>query len=155
MFPLTTVDVFDIEAQGRKLYSAGPALAFMIAICAVMAVDHVPTHLRNAARAGLLFAVCLAVAFSGWLTIDRQEEQGELARNTEHFIEQLREQHPVIEPGSTLYVMGPLPPGIRAFSDTKIPQLVGLYYRDIMVIRDDVPQILPESDVVFEYDPDG
>jgi len=87
--------------------------------------------------------------------VDIQNEQGDMAKDTENFISQLREQHPVIKPGSTLHLEGPFPLGVRYIRDVYLPSLVGLYYEDVEVVEGDVPRVLPEGDVVFAYEPDG
>lgn len=154
--PLSTTPIFGSEVWGRKLYVAGPALGFVLALGVISLVDALRARwsapARHAAQAALAMAALLALVGAAWLIVDRQEPHADASSLTERFVIQLRETHPTLTAGTRLYVVQP--PGVLAIlPEIYVPPLVDLYYDDVdVVVTNEGPTVVEDGAVLFKYD---
>lgn len=160
LLPLSTIDpfsvsVFGADVWGRKLYVAGPALAFLLALLLAPTVEALATSPQKAVRAGLVAAGVCILVLAGWRVVHYEEEVAVRAREAHQLITQLRQAHPTLPPGSRLYIAG-APFTLQVFSSAYLPSMVGLYYEDVhafAVPEDEVPRPLAPGEIVFRYAP--
>jgi hypothetical protein len=148
-------------AYGRKLYSAGPALALTVAIFAVSAWDLIPARLQ----AGLRYLVpthyiFLLVAISmGIRVLQMGEPIGQGAEGYQTLVEEVRHSYPTLPEGSRLYLVGVPWPLIYGSADSSgLASAIQLYYGDIVINAVVSPNQLAQlrepptsKDVVFQY----
>jgi hypothetical protein len=125
IFPLTT---FTWGAFNRELYVAAPAIALTLALFSVSLLDWLPKQAATNMLA--LAAVAVLLVFVAGRTIKNEDAFAQNARQSHNFIEQLRQQYPVLPSGAAVYVVG-TPMSLAAFVDTHLNSLGQVYYGDI------------------------
>lgn len=155
LLPLTTVDpdlsaLYSVDAWGRKLYVAGPALAIVLALMAGTVFDRLRSLAPPAARLAAPAIAALALTLAGWLVIDRQGGHDDQAAEMESFITRLRDEHPTLAQGARLYVVNI--PGDLLFFRGYYPYIVDLYYDGVETTLGAPPGRPRPNDVVFQYD---
>ncbi len=169
-----------LGAYPRTLYSAGPALALVLALVAVRLLDGVSalTERRGAKLrvAPALIVLAGAVAFvpvalglekahdevAAEFSIPPERDIGSETAANMRFIDQLRSQVPSLPAGAKLYVAKP-PFNLVLFDDSALTNLVRLYYGDVDVrslpMREHpfwdeatARRLLRPGDVVFVYE---
>ena len=142
--------------DGRKLYVAGPALAFVLALLVAPAVHALAASSWRTGRAVLVVACLAVVSLAGWRVVTYQNQVTSAADQSETFISQLQTTYPEISPGSRLYVTS-VPPIFTFAPGLYLDGIVGLYYDDVEVVPDfdgTLPPLQP-GDLVFRYQPNG
>lgn len=161
LLPLTTIgaglgqlvmgDVF-----GRKLYVAGPSLAFMLAVLATAIVDALSGIDWKGVRVVMIALALGLFLVAAGAVVRRADQISFRGQESEAFVGQLRERYPVIQPGTSLYLIG-APPHIRllgARSSPYVSNMIGLYYDDVTIIfQNEAPPTLREDELVFEFEP--
>ncbi len=127
LLPLLT---FRFGASPRQFYIAGPALALVLSLFLVSALDSL-SRLRFPRFAGVAVLLVLLVLASQRIFITVQD-QGLPSAQSRDFIEELRQTYPTLPEKATLYVVG-APLALRIFGDVYLVNAVQTYYGDIRV----------------------
>ncbi|MCH7510931.1 MAG: glycosyltransferase family 39 protein [Chloroflexi bacterium] len=154
LIPLST---FIFGADARKLYTAGPALAILLAMFGVILWDARPRRL-GAWATGLAVALVIALtAGTAWRALETQEPVGSSARDGRQLLDQVREEYPTL-PSDGRLVLVDVPWTLVLFGDTRLRDAFRIYYGDIEVRGFkseeaflDAKLEISEDDVIFRY----
>lgn len=143
-----------LGVEGRKIYSAGPPLAIMVAMFGATLWDARPRRLGGWETGLALALVMLLMSAAIWHGNEPKDIDRSRAAVHKGLVDQVREAHPSLVPGTRLYIVD-VPFGFR---NEFMAQAVQLFYRDVEVraFRNETlftqAQIkLADDDVVFHY----
>ena len=129
LIPLST---FIFGADARKLYTAGPALAILLAMFGVILWDARPRRLEGWAT-GLAVALVIALtAGTAWRALETQEPIDSSTRDGRHLLDLVREEYPTL-PSDGRLVLVDVPWTLVLFGDTRLRDAFRIYYGDIEV----------------------
>ena len=154
LIPLST---FILGADARKLYTAGPSLAILLAMFGVILWDARPRRLESWAT-GLAVALVVALTVGTiWRANETQEPIGSSTRNGRLLLDQVREQYPTL-PSDSRLVLVDVPWTLVLFGDTRLQAALHIYYGDIEVRGFkseeaflDAKLEIGDDDVIFRY----
>ena len=151
--PLST-PLFGVH--GRKLYSAGPALAIMVAMFGATLWDARPRRLGGWATGPALVLVILLMSAAIWRGNATRDDTRDDANRFGELVDQVREAHPSLAPGTDLYIVN-VPGRLLIFGGRSVASAVQLYYDDVDVwaFRSETELVqavkLADDDVVVHY----
>ena len=121
-----------LGVHGRKLYSAGPALAIMVAMFGATLWDARPRRLGGWAT-GLAFVLVVTLMSAAiWRGNAPRDFTRDSAIRFEELVDQVREAHPSLAPEARLYIVD-VPGQLLIFGDSHVRNAVQLYYGDVEV----------------------
>ena len=142
--------------DGRKLYSAGPALAIMVAMFGATLWDARPRRLGGWATGLAFVLVILLMSAAIWRGNAPRDFTHDSAIRFEELVDQVREAYPSLAPGTRLYIVD-VPGQLLIFGDMNLRNAVLLYYGDVEVraFRSETELMqavkLADDDVVVRY----
>jgi hypothetical protein len=156
LLPDTTFWFFG--AMGRALYMPGAALAMFLVVSAGAVLEALPPGVRRAASASAPALILLAVIPLGLVTYYHTRAPGQDSAANQRFIRELRAEVPSLRAGGTLYVVDAPSNLVLLLDDTRLADLVQLYYGDAVVRRVTPGQLpgieasLGKDDRIFRFE---
>ncbi len=156
LIPLST---FALGADARKLYTAGPGLAILLAMFGVLLWDARPRRLEGWATGLALALVVMLTVGTIWRASETQEPVGNSTRDGRHLLDQVREEYPTLPSDGRLYLVD-VPSTLVLFGDSRLQASLHIYYGDIEVrgFRNEQEYLdanlePSEDDIIFHYSP--
>ena len=143
LIPLST---FLLGAHSRKLYTAGPGLAILLAMFLVVVWDARPRRLGAWAPP---LALAIAVPIIGvmvWRGSELRAGHRHAMFQSKELIEQVQAEHPTLAPDARVYLVG-VPGLLTLFTDSYVRDELRLYYGDIEVRAFGNEEQLAEADL--------
>ena len=158
LIPLST---FLLGAYSRKLYTAGPGLAILLAMFIAVVWDARPRRLGAWAPA-LAFAIVVPiVGVMVWRGIELRAGHRHVMYQSKQLLQQVQEEHPSLAPDARVYLVG-VPGLIILFTDSYLQDELRLYYGDIEVRAfrseakfDEADLERRDDDIIIHYRPPG
>ncbi|MCH7511897.1 MAG: hypothetical protein IIB19_05995, partial [Chloroflexi bacterium] len=121
-----------LGVHGRKLYSAGPALAIMVAMFGATLWDARPRRLGGWATGLAFVLVVMLMSAAIWHGNEPRDKTRSRAVAFKHLVEQVRDEHPSLPPGTNLYIVN-VPGQLLIGGDRHVRNAVRLYFGDVEV----------------------
>ncbi len=154
LIPLST---FIFGADARKLYTAGPAMAILLAMFGVILWDARPRRLESWATGLAVVLIALLTVGTAWRALETQEPIDSSTRDARQLIGQVREEYPTLSPDARLYLVD-VPWTLVLFNDTRLRDAIRIYYGDIEVRGFKSEEAFldaklepSEDDIIFHY----
>lgn len=151
LFPLTT---FKWGAFNRELYTAGPAVALLLAVFSISLLDRLPK--RTLVNALVVAAFAAALVVVGKRTVRNEDIVAGYATESHSFIQQMQAVYPTLPAKASVYVVG-TPFSLGLFADIHLNELGQVYYGDIELHTvsaakaDEIEQAGQANTFVFRY----
>ncbi len=154
LIPLST---FILGADGRKLYTAGPSLAILLAMFGVVLWDARPRRLESWTAALALVLITVFTIGTIWRGFETRAAVNHFTFHSKELVEQVREAYPTLPPDARLYLVD-VPPKLVLFGDSRLQASMHIYYGDIEVrgFKNEEEYLSSnlepsEDDVIFHY----
>ncbi len=158
LIPLST---FLLGAYSRKLYTAGPGLAILLAMFVAVVWDARPRRLGAWAPALALAIVVPIVGVMVWRGVELRAGHRHAMFQSRQLLQQVQEEYPSLPPDARVYLVG-VPGLLTLFTDSYVRDELRLYYGDIEVRAFGNDAQLAEADlersdddIVIHYRPPG
>ena len=158
LIPLST---FALGALSRKLYTAGPGLAILLAMFVAVVWDARPRRLGAWAPALALAIVVPIVGVMVSRGIELRAGHRHAMFQSKQLLEQVQDAHPSLAPDARVYIVG-VPWLLTLFTDSYVRDELRLYYGDIEVRAfgneaelDEADLERRDDDIVIHYRPSG